>query len=142
MRKFLKIMKRLLIIAMSLFSFLGLRAADFQSVDVKEFARVLQQDNTFLLDVRTEKEYAEGHLKGSVCIDVTQANFLAKAEKQLPKDKTIALYCRSGRRSKKAAELLANAGYRVVELSIGFLGWQSCGMPIEWYFIGQFLFDN
>ena len=142
MRKFLKIMKRLLIIAMSLFSFLGLRAADFQSVDVKEFARVLQQDNTFLLDVRTEKEYAEGHLKGSVCIDVTQANFLAKAEKQLPKDKTIALYCRSGRRSKKAAELLANAGYRVVELSTGFLGWQSCGMPIEWYFIGQFLFDN
>ena len=124
-------MKRLLIIAMSLFSFLGLRAADFQSVDVKEFARVLQQDNTFLLDVRTEKEYAEGHLKGSVCIDVTQTNFLAKAEKQLPKDKTIALYCRSGRRSKKAAELLANAGYRVVELSTGFLGWQSCGMPIE-----------
>ena len=124
-------MKRLLIIAMSLFSFLGLRAADFQSVDVKEFARVLQQDNTFLLDVRTEKEYAEGHLKGSVCIDVTQTNFLAKAEKQLPKDKTIALYCRSGRRSKKAAELLTNAGYRVVELSTGFLGWQSCGMPIE-----------
>ena len=116
---------------MSLFSFLGLRAADFQSVDVKEFARVLQQDNTFLLDVRTEKEYTEGHLKGSVCIDVTQADFLAKAEKQLPKDKTIALYCRSGRRSKKAAEMLSNAGYKVVELSSGFLGWQSSGMPVE-----------
>ena len=124
-------MKRLLIIAMSLFSFLGLRAADFQSVDVPTFAKQLQQDNTFLLDVRTEKEYAEGHLKGSVCIDVTQADFLAKAETQLPKDKTIALYCRSGRRSKKAAELLANAGYKVVELSSGFLGWQSSGMPVE-----------
>ena len=116
---------------MSLLSILGLRAADFQSVDVKEFARVLQQENTFLLDVRTEKEFAEGHLKGSICIDVTQADFLAKAEKQLPKDQTIALYCRSGRRSKKAAELLANAGYKVVELSSGFLGWQSSGMPIE-----------
>lgn len=124
-------MKRLLIIAMSLFSFLGLWAVDFQSVDVKEFARVLQQENTFLLDVRTEKEYAEGHLRGSVCIDVTQADFLAKAEKQLPKDKTIALYCRSGRRSKKAAEMLSNAGYKVVELSTGFLGWQSSGMPVE-----------
>ena len=124
-------MKRLLIIAMSLFSFLGLRAADFQSVDVKAFARVLQQDNTFLLDVRTEKEYAEGHLKGSVCIDVTQADFLAKAEKRLPKDKTIALYCRSGRRSKKAAEMLGNAVYKVVELSSGFLGWLSSGMPVE-----------
>ena len=97
---------------MSLFSFLGLRAADFQSVDVPTFAKQLQQENTFLLDVRTEKEYAEGHLKGSVCIDVTQADFLAKAEKQLPKDKTIALYCRSGRRSKKAAGLLADAGYK------------------------------
>lgn len=125
------IMKRLLVIAMSLLSILGLRAADFQSVDVKEFARVLQQENTFLLDVRTEKEFAEGHLKGSVCIDVTQADFLTKAEKQLPKDKTIALYCRSGRRSKKAAEQLANAGYKVVELSSGFLGWQSNGMPVE-----------
>lgn len=125
------IMKRLLVVAMSLLSILGLRAADFQSVDVKEFARVLQQEKTFLLDVRTEKEFAEGHLKGSVCIDVTQADFLEKAEKQLPKDQTIALYCRSGRRSKKAAELLANAGYKVVELSSGFLGWQSSGMPIE-----------
>lgn len=126
-----EIMKRILTIIMSLLSFFGLRAADFLSVDVSTFAKQLQQDSTFLLDVRTEKEYEEGHLKGSVCIDVTQANFLAKAEKQLPKDKTIALYCRSGRRSKKAAELLANAGYRVVELSTGFLGWQSCGMPIE-----------
>ena len=125
------IMKRILTIIMSLLSFFGLRAADFRSVDVSTFAKQLQQDSTFLLDVRTEKEYAEGHLKGSVCIDVTQADFLAKAERQLPKDKTIALYCRSGRRSKKAAELLANAGYRVVELSTGFLGWQSCGMPIE-----------
>ena len=125
------IMKRIFVIIMSLLSIFGLRAADFQSVDVKEFARVLQQENTFLLDVRTEKEFAEGHLKGSVCIDVTQADFLAKAEKQLPKDQTIALYCRSGRRSKKAAELLANAGYKVVELSSGFLGWQSNGMPVE-----------
>ena len=116
---------------MSLFSFLGLWAADFQSVDVPTFAKQLQQENTFLLDVRTEKEYAEGHLKGSVCIDVTQADFLKKAEKQLPKDKTIALYCRSGRRSKKAAEMLSNAGYKVVELSSGYLGWQSSGMPIE-----------
>lgn len=124
-------MKRLLLITMSLLSFFGMRAADFQSVDVKEFAKVLQQEKTFLLDVRTEKEFAEGHLKGSICIDVTQADFLEKAEKQMPKDKTIALYCRSGRRSKKAAELLANAGYKVVELSSGFLGWQSNGMPVE-----------
>lgn len=124
-------MKRLFIIAMSLFSFLGLWAADFQSVDVPTFAKQLKQENTFLLDVRTEKEYAERHLKGSVCIDVTQTNFLVKAEKQIPKDQTIALYCRSGRRSKKAAELLAEAGYKVVELNSGFLGWQSSGMPVE-----------
>lgn len=124
-------MKRLLLITMSLLSFFGMRAADFQSVDVKKFAEVLQQENTFLLDVRTDNEFAEGHLKGSICIDVMQADFLEKAEKQLPKDKTIALYCRSGRRSKKAAEQLSNAGYKVVELNTGFLGWQSSGMPVE-----------
>ena len=108
---------------MRLSSFFGLRAADFRSVDVSTFAKQLQQDSTFLLDVRTEKEYAEGHLKGSVCIDVTQANFLAKAEKQLPKDKTIALYCRSGRRSREAALILAELGYTEVYDIGSLIGW-------------------
>lgn len=108
---------------MSLLSFLGLRAADYRSVDVNEFAEVIREADVCLLDVRTEKEFAEGHIEGSICIDVTRSDFMEKAAALLPKDKTIALYCRSGRRSKKAAELLSDAGYKVVELNTGYLGW-------------------
>lgn len=109
---------------MGLLSFFGLRAADYRSVDVNEFTQVIREADVCLLDVRTEKEYAEGHIEGSICIDVTRSDFMEKAA-ALPKDKTIALYCRSGRRSKKAAELLSDAGYRVVELNTGYLGWVS-----------------
>lgn len=108
---------------MSLLSFFGLRAADYRSVDVNEFAQVIRETNVCLLDVRTEKEFADGHIEGSICIDVTRSDFMEKAATLLPKDKTIALYCRSGRRSKKAAELLSDAGYKVVELNTGYLGW-------------------
>ena len=41
----------------------------------------------------------------------------------LPKDKTIAVYCRSGKRSLKAARILANEGYEVVNLRGGWLEW-------------------
>lgn len=108
---------------MSLLSFLGLRAADYRSVDVNEFAQVIREADVCLLDVRTEKEFADGHIEGSICIDVTRSDFMEKVATKLPKDKTIALYCRSGRRSKKAAALLSDAGYQVVELNTGYLGW-------------------
>lgn len=112
---------------MGLLSFLGLRAAGYRSVDVNEFAEVIRKADVCLLDVRTEKEFAEGHIEGSICIDVTRSDFMEKAAALLPKDKTIALYCRSGRRSKKAAELLSDAGYKVVELNTGYLGWVNAG---------------
>ncbi len=101
------------------------KAASYESVDVSTFAEVIQDSNTFLLDVRTESEYLQGHIEGAILIDVTQNNFLEEAKKQLPKDKTIALYCRSGRRSKVAAQLLADEGYKVVELNTGYNSWQA-----------------
>ncbi|MGM9837829.1 MAG: rhodanese-like domain-containing protein [Paludibacteraceae bacterium] len=120
-------MKRIIVLFMGLLSFFGLRAAGYRSVDADEFARIIQDTAVFRLDVRTEKEFAEGHIEGSICIDVTRPDFMEKAAAALPKDKTIALYCRSGRRSKKAAELLSDAGYKVVELNTGYLGWVNAG---------------
>jgi rhodanese-related sulfurtransferase len=45
----------------------------------------------------------------------------------LPKDKSVALYCRSGNRSKRAAKILAENGYDVVELATGYNGWVAAG---------------
>ena len=68
--------------------------------------------------------FRKSHIPGALLIDVTQADFMQKAEQLLPKDKTIALYCRSGRRSKTAAQHLAKLGYQVVELNTGFNSWK------------------
>ena len=111
-------------ILLCLMNFLGCQAADFRSVNADRFAQVIEDTTVVRLDVRTASEYSQGHIPGALLIDVTQADFMQKAEQLLPKDKTIALYCRSGRRSKTAAQLLAKQGYQVIELNTGFNSWK------------------
>ena len=95
----------------------------FKSVEVAEFAELIADTTVFRLDVRTPEEYADGHIEGAINIDVKQPDFEEKALATLPKDKTLAVYCRSGNRSKKACTILTNNGYKVVELATGWLGW-------------------
>jgi rhodanese-related sulfurtransferase len=56
-------------------------------------------------------------------IDVLKEDFEKMAMANIKKGSTVALYCRSGNRSKRAASMLAAKGYRVVELSTGYNGW-------------------
>ena len=97
----------------------------FKSVEVEEFAKVIADTAVVRLDVRTADEYAEGHIDNTINIDVLKDDFESKATATLPKDKTIALYCRSDRRSKNAAKILTKNGYTVVELNSGYNGWKS-----------------
>lgn len=98
----------------------------FKSVSVEEFTEIIKDlENVIILDVRTNEEYANGHIEKSINIDVKQDGFEEIAKNQLSKDKTIVLYCRSGRRSKKAAEILTKNGYKVIELNSGYSGWQN-----------------
>ena len=114
---------------MSLFStIMGLfgctaQSSKFATVDVEEFAKVIADTAVVRLDVRTPQEYAEGHIDDAINIDVLSDSFADKAAR-LPKNRTIALYCRSGNRSKKAAAILADKGYKVIELATGYNGWQ------------------
>lgn len=93
------------------------------TVSAAEFADVIKSDSAILLDVRTADEYKDGHIEGARNIDVLKDDFRSAAISQLPKDKTIAVYCRSGRRSMKAARTLAAEGYKVVNLRGGWLEW-------------------
>ena len=104
--------------------------AKFRSVDVAQFEKIIADEAVIRLDVRTAEEYAQGHIADAPCIDVKQDDFEARALACLPKDKTIALYCRSGNRSKKAAGILAAAGYDVVELKSGYMGWTEAGKQV------------
>ncbi|MBQ1909463.1 MAG: rhodanese-like domain-containing protein [Bacteroidaceae bacterium] len=107
------------------------RKATYQSVDVEEFAVVMQQEGVVLLDVRTAAEFAEGHLAGATLLDVQDSSFLNLAQEALPANANVAVYCRSGRRSAAAAEKLAALGYKVVNLKGGILAWQAAGKETE-----------
>ncbi len=113
---------------------LGLTAAcgqdNFENVNVEGFAKLLDDPDVVLLDVRTESEYANGHLEGAILIDQSKSDFIQKAKAQLPADKTIAVYCRSGRRSASAAGRLADNGYKVVNLLGGINAWQKADKAV------------
>ena len=95
----------------------------FTSVNVQEFANTIAQPGTQIVDVRTAEEYATGHIDGSINIDVKKDNFKETATTLLDKEKSVALYCRSGRRSKLAAGILIAQGYSIVELDGGYNEW-------------------
>lgn len=104
---------------------------NFKSLPVKEFASVIQDQDVQRLDVRTVAEYSEGHIPATVNINVLDDSFATIADSVLQKDKPVALYCRSGKRSKKAAAILSSKGYVVYDLDKGFNAWQEAGEKIE-----------
>ena len=103
---------------------------DFKTLPVEEFASFIQDKEIQRLDVRTLIEYSEGHIPGSININVMDDSFAAIADSTLQKDKPVALYCRSGKRSQKAAAILSGKGYRVYELDKGINAWQEAGKEV------------
>ena len=100
------------------------------TLNAGDFANLLkQQPDLVLLDVRTPSEYAEGHLPKSVNVDVFSPDFMQRATQLLGDKRSIALYCRSGHRSRQAATQLARKGIQVYELSTGRLGWVEAALP-------------
>jgi rhodanese-related sulfurtransferase len=99
----------------------------FTTLNANDFENAIADDQTIILDVRTADEYAGGHIPNAINIDVNRAGFLYEADEKLPKDKTIAVYCQGGVRSRKAASLLSDNGYKVLNLSGGIKEWQSAG---------------
>ncbi len=104
----------------------------FPSLSVSEFGAYLKSHpEVQLLDVRTPAEYAEGHIPGSTNMDVMAPDFLPRAQTQLDANLPVAVYCRSGARSKQAAMFLARLKFQVTDLDSGFLGWAASGRPVE-----------
>ena len=128
-------MRKILLTLIMGFSFFGLfgQTDKFKTVDVKEFAEFIQKPDVVVLDVRTPAENAQGFIPGTdFNIDVLADSYTKTALEKLPKDKPVALYCRSGNRSKNAARILADNGYEVVELGTGFRGWAAAGQEVAY----------
>ena len=127
-------MKRIILTFIMGFSLFGLfaQAKKFRTVDVAEFAKAVSDTSYVVVDVRTPAEHAAGHIPGTQFnIDVLEDSYTKTALKVLPKDRPVALYCRSGNRSKNAARILAENGYQVLELGTGFRGWSAAGKKVD-----------
>ena len=95
----------------------------FKSVGNAEFAKIIADTTVQLVDVRTPAEFAAGHIPEAVNIDVRGENFDRDAKAKLDPSRPVAVYCRSGARSKTAARALTEKGFRVYELNKGFMNW-------------------
>ena len=119
-------MKLLLTIFAVLLLLTGCGAEDaptYRQVSSDEAAAMMASESDYLiLDVRTREEYEQGHIPGAVC--VPNESIGSGELSALPrKDQLILVYCRSGNRSKQAAQKLADAGYtNIVEFG-GILSW-------------------
>ena len=95
----------------------------YRQITADEAAQMMKEETDFvLLDVRTQEEYASGHIPGAICIP--NETIGSEEIPELPdKDQLILVYCRSGNRSKQASQKLAEQGYtNVVEFG-GINGW-------------------
>ena len=85
-------------------------------------ARMEKNPHAIVLDVRTEAEYRSGHVKGAVLLPLDRLE--AEAESVLPdKNAEILIYCRSGRRSAEAGEIMSALGYKNIADFGGILLW-------------------
>ncbi len=127
----------LLAMAFSLFSLFSCKG--YNDLSVNEFEAMLQADASVqLLDVRTPDEFAQGHIGAAALIDWRADGFAEKAQTQLVKDRPVMLYCRSGRRSAEAADVLDKLGFKTYNLKGGILAWTGAGKRVTKYEVERF----
>lgn len=120
-----------------IFSLLGLNACanaqekNYSDMDVTEFSEFLTNDSVQVVDVRTPEEYSDGHIHGAKNLNVFDKDFTDKALKSLDRNRSIAVYCRSGKRSAEAARILSEKGFKVTNLKGGIIAWKDNKQPIS-----------
>ena len=104
---------------------------EYKNLSSAQFEELIKNENVQLLDVRTLAEHMEGHIPGSLNINVKDENFASCVDDLLDTHKEVAVYCRSGRRSRTAADILVKKGFKVYNLDKGILNWMEEGREIE-----------
>lgn len=104
----------------------------YTDVNVSQAKEMIDGGEVFILDVRTQAEYDSGHINGATLLAVQDipAQELNAKLKELPMNRKILVYCRSGSRSVKASEILVKNGFtRVYNMKGGITGWTNAGYP-------------
>ena len=103
-----------------------------KDVNAQDFKTLVDNNVGLIIDVRTPEEYLNGHITGAINIDWKNNDEFTSKIKEISKDKTLLIYCRSGRRSGLAKEYLQKQGYqKVYNLESGILGWQKKNLATE-----------
>ena len=99
------------------------QGAVYMNITAEEAKQIMDTEEGYvILDVRTQEEYDEGHIPGAT--QISHEEIAEKADKVLTdKDQLILVYCRSGRRSKIAAEALVGLGYTNIKEFGGIIDW-------------------
>lgn len=107
--------------------------AEIKNEDVVKVDELIKSGKYTVLDVRTKKEFDEGHIAGALNFDYYSDDFEEQVEAQLKdKNKPYIVYCRSGMRSLYSAEILEELGYTdVTNMKGGFEAWKKAGKPVS-----------
>ena len=88
-----------------------------------EFSKELIKKQIKIIDVRTPKEFNQGHIENAININFKSSNFI-KSISKLNKDTSFLIYCKSGNRSGKAAKIFDSIGfYKIYDLKGGYINW-------------------
>lgn len=102
---------------------------NYVAVTADEAAKIIENLNPFILDVRTPQEHQQIHIKGATLIPIQQLQARI-AELESKKHEDIFIYCATGNRSTVAARILANRGFkRIYNLRYGIYDWAQKGYP-------------
>ena len=139
---------KFLFLVIALLAFMSIRAEDkpakpeasasaasakkYKNVDPEAFDKLRKSEkNAVVLDVRTEEEYKQGHIPGSVLVDFNSPDF-DKALGKLDKSKTYLVHCASGGRSARACKKMDTLNFsKVYNLEGGITAWEKAGKPVE-----------
>ncbi len=99
------------------------------TVDVQTVADVKDRDDVFVIDVREQWEYDEGHIPGVTLIPM---NSVPSRLDEIPKDKEVIVTCRSGNRSGQVTQFLRDQGFENIHnMEGGILAWEAAGLDVE-----------
>ena len=83
-----------------------------------------EEDESIIIDVRTQEEYNLGHIKKSILIDINQPDLFMESISNLDKRNSYYVYCRTGVRSEMACSLMNQSGLTAYNLIGGFVEWK------------------
>lgn len=108
------------------------KSFNYSELSFSDFEKNLKNDSNYIIvDVRTPKEYRNGHMKNAINVSYFGTTF-TDSVKKLNKTKTIYMYCQTQHRSPLASKKMKKLGFsKIIDLKGGFMKWENNQMPIE-----------